>query len=314
MGLGKQTALGSPETNPTYALGVTDGSIVTVDVQQEAEERTSAYLASTGVNRTGVVAGFDFTCRAHANSVGLLTFAALGTDTYSSGTHTLTAAASIPYLTVFGTRPGNTTHSVQDAKVDSLEFSWDGNNPLEVKASGMGTVVNYAASFTATTDDTYATYFRPAGGTFSVDVDGGSAVPAISKITGGSVSLTRNLQEIMVSGTITANDVFEGRLDVECSFDVVIDDWSAWRATVTGTSTGTSAAATPLYGTFSCQFTDGTNTFTLAGSRVAFTADLPSADPAGGYVTLSLAGLAMMPATGGTPLTATLVGGKGSAY
>lgn len=313
VGIGKQSVKGTATANPDYAFGITDGSILTVDVQQEAEERTSAYLASPGVNRTGVVAGFNFTSRAHANSVGLLAFAALGTDTFASGTHTLTAATSVPYLTMFG-KQGSTIYAVSDCKVDSLEFSWDGNNPLAVAASGMGTTVNYSAATFDATDDTTASYMRPAGGTFSVDVDGASGATAISKIVSGSVSIARNLQEIMVSGTITPNDVFEGRMDVECSFDVVIDDWTQWRTIVTGTSAGTTAAAAPTYGTFSCQFTDGTNTLTLAGSRVAFTADVPSADPAGGPLTLSLAGLAVMPAAGGTPATITLVGGKGSAY
>lgn len=314
VGVAKQTAKGTAIANPEYAFGITDGSILTVDVQQEREARTSAYLASTGVNRTGVVAGFDFSCRAHAGSIGLLSFLTLGTDTFATSTHTLTAGTSVNYATIFG-KQGSTVYALQDAKVDSLEFSWDGNAPLGVKASGMGTTVNYStATFTPGTDDTYAVYMRPAGGTFSVDVDGASGTAAVSTITSGTVTLSRNLQEIMVSGTITPADVFEGALDVDVSFDVVIDDWNLWRTIVTGTSAGTTAAAAPTYGTFSCQFTDGTNTLTLAGSRVAFTADVPSADPAGGPLTLSLAGLSVMPLAGGTPFTATLVGGKGSAY
>ena len=313
VGVAKQSAKGTAISNPDYAIGITDGQILTVDVQQELEERTSGNLASTGVNRTGVVPGFSFTSRAQAGTVGLLTFAALGSDSFATSTHTITAGTSLPYLTMFG-KMGSTIYSVKDCKIDSLEFSWDGNNPLQVAVSGMGTSANYAATFTPGTDETFEVYMRPAGGTFSVDVDGASSVTALSKITSGSVSIARNLSELMVSGTITPNDVWEGKLEVECSFDVIVDDWTAWRAIVTGTGTGTSEAATPLYGTFSCQFTDGTNTFTLAGTRVAFTADVPSVDPAGGAVTLSLAGLVVQPAAGGTPITATLVGGKGSAY
>ena len=311
IGLSKQTGKGSASANPDYAIGITDGAVLTVDVQQAAEERATGYTASTGVNRTGVVSGFDFSCRAHAGSIGLLSFLALGTDTYTSPNHVFTANSSVNYATVFGSQTGN-SFDLQDAKVDTLEFSWDGNNPLQVKASGMGTSLTpRGTAWTIGTDDTYAAYMRPAGGTFSVDVDGASGTTAISKITSGSVTLSRNLQEIMVSGTITPNDVFEGRLDVECSFDVVID---AWRTIVTGTNSGTTASSTPVYGTFSCQFTDGTNTLTLAGSRVAFTADFPSADPAGGYLTMTLAGISVMPAAGGTPITITLNGGKTSAY
>lgn len=395
IGIAKQTAKGTAASNPDYAFGVTDGAILTVDVQQSAEEHTSGTLAVADVNRTGVVAGFDFTSRAHAGTLGLLCYSVLGADAYSSNSHTLTVASALPYLTVSGKQSG-TTYALQDAKVDSLEFSFNGNDPLEVKASGMGTTVTYTgATFTpATADETTAVYMRPRTGffgSFSVPyattytitqvsqsgndvtlttsaahgltsgdnitvtgllsnwLDGawtckagttGSTIvfshglsqtvasyaptgsprvaknyTATNKILSGSVSISRNLQEIMVSGSITPNDVFEGRLDVEVSLDIVMDDWVAWRSIATGTDNGTTAAATPTYGACVLQFSDGTNNASLYLNRVAFTMDVPSANPAGGYLTASLSGIATIPASG-SPVIAIVAGTgtKGSAY
>jgi hypothetical protein len=115
-----------------------------------------------------------------------------------------------------------------------------------------------------------------------------------------------------VSGSITPDDVTVGRQEVECSFDVTPDDLNLWRTIVTGTSAATTAGSSVLYGTFSCQFSNGTDTLTIAASRVAFTCDFPDADPAGGTLTLTLAGLAVSDSAGTTPLTVTLVNTQAS--
>lgn len=312
VGAGKQTAKGSAAANPTYLHGITDGQVITVDVQQDLEDRTTTNRVSPAVNRTGVLAGIDFTGRVHAASAGLWLFGSLGsvsTTGSTTFTHTITSAADLPYLTCFGQLDSN-RYSVQDVKVSDLALSWNQNEPVEMSVQGMGTVIGFPASLTPTTNDTFATYMRPAGGTFQLDVD--SATPVTAKIQAGELSIANNLSEILLSGSVVPDDVMVGRQEVECSFDLVPNDLTDWRTIVTGTSGGTTASAVPIYGSFSCQFTDGTNTLTIAASRVAFTMDFPSADPAGGAVTVSMAGLCVQPAAGGTPCTVTLVNGTAS--
>jgi hypothetical protein len=170
--------------------------------------------------------------------------------------------------------------------------------------SGMGCGIDVGATFSATTDDSVAAYMRPAGGTFELDIDGTTL--AAAKITAGSVSIANNLAPVMLSGTLTPGDVFPGQQAVEVSLDITPENMNDWRTVLTGTSNGTTIANAPVYGSFSCQFTDGTNTLTLAATKVAFTMDFPAADPAGGPVTMSLAGLVVIPASG-SPFTATLV-------
>jgi hypothetical protein len=234
-------------------------------------------------------------------------FGALGsiaTTGTTTKTHVITVGADLPYLSVFG-KLESSLYSVRDFKVGDLGLSWSGNEPLEMSVSGMGTVVGYPASFSPTTDDTVAAYMRPAGGVFQLDVD--SATPVTASVVSGEVSVANNLSEILLSGTITADDIMVGRTEVECSFDIIPDNLLDFRTIVTGSSGGTTASPTTVFGSFSCQFTDGTYTLTLASSRVAFTCDFPSAEAGGGPVTLSLAGLCVQPAAGGTPITMTLL-------
>jgi len=309
VGVAKQTARGTAITTATYGHGLTDGGVMEVEVDQEMEDHTSGVRASVAINRNSVVPGIDFTTRAHPRSVGMWLLGALG-GVVTSGTgpytHTFSLASALPYLTTFGTFGGQFSR-VQDVKLDSLGFSWTGNEPLEVSVSGTGTVATVlGAAYTTTTDEAAATYMRPCGGTFTVDVDGAGGTAATAKILGGEVTISNNVEAILVSGTITPDDVFEGRQEVECSLDVNPDDLLLWRTIFAGTAAGTTAGQTVVYGTFSCQFTDGTNTLTLAGTRVAFTCDFPDADPSGGNVTLTLAGMAVSDGTT-SPVTAALV-------
>lgn len=306
VGGAKQSGKGSPATDPTYQHGITDGQVMTVEVSQDLESRTSGTRFAPSVNRTGVQPGIDFTCRGHASSIGLWLYAALGSKSVtgsSTYTHVFSTGADLPYLTAFGSMDSN-LYAVEDVKVDSLEVSWSENEPVEFAVTGMGTDVAFPSTITPATDDSAATYMRPAGGSFQVDIDGTTL--AAAKVTAGSVSINNSLSPIMLSGTITPSDVFPGQQAIEVSLDVTPENLNDWRTILTGTSNGTTVAATPVYGSFSIQFTDGTNTLTLAATKVAFTTEFPSADAGGGPVTITLAGLVVIPASG-SPFTATLV-------
>lgn len=312
VGGAKQSAKGSAATDPTYQHGITDGQVLTVEVSQDLESRTSGTRFAPAVNRTGVMPGIEFTCRGHVSSIGLWLFGALGSKTVSGTspnyTHTFSTGSDLPYLTAFGSLDSN-LYSVEDVKVDSMEISWSENEPVEFAVTGMGTNVGFPGSITPTTDDSAAAYLRPAGGSFQIDIDGTTL--AAAKVTGGSVSINNNLAPIMLSGTITPGDVFPGQQAIEVSLDVTPDNLNDWRTILTGASNGTTVSAAPVYGSFSVQFTDGSKTLTLAATKVAFTTEFPSADAGGGPVTLSLAGLVVIPAAG-SPLTATLTNGIAS--
>lgn len=311
VGLAKQSAKGSAAASPTFGVGVTDGTVVTVEVAQEMEERTSATRISEAVNRTGVMPGIDYSTRAFLKTTGLALYAALGNKSVSGAgpyTHIFTSGADdLPYLTAFG-QMGSSIYSVQDTKVDSLGLSFEAGAPVTMAVSGMGTTLGFPGTFTPTVDESLgASYFTAVAGTFKLDTDSATAVTA--NIKSGEISISNALESIMLSGSISPSDIFPGRQEITCSFDVVPDDLADWRTLVTGTSSGTTASAAPLYGSFEIAFTSGTASLTLAATRVAFTTDFPSANAGGGPVTLSLAGIVLKPSSGAA-LTATLVNGQ----
>lgn len=313
-GIAKQTARGTAATSATFGHGLTDGAILQVEVDQSIEEHTSGTRASGDVNRVAVNAGVELSARVHAKTVGLYAYAALGSvATTGAGpyTHACTIGDDLPYLTAFG-KLANNFYSVQDVKIDELGFAWTGNEPLEMSVTGMGTALEVLGSdFTITSDETNAPYFTPVGGTFSIDVDGASGTAATAKINSGEVTIANNAEAIMVSGVITPDDVVVGRQEIEVSFEITPDNLNIWRTIVTGSASGTEASGTPVYGSFSCQFVSGSDTLTISANRVAFTCDFPDADPAGGTITLALAGL-VVSANGASPLTVSVSNSQAS--
>lgn len=311
VGIAKQTDKGTAASNPTFAHGLTSGTILTVEVAQELEEHTSGNRIADRVNRTGVMPGIDFSCRAHSKTLGLYLYGALGAKSVTGAgpyTHVFTTADDLPYLTAFG-KMGSNIYAVQDLKVDELTLSFEEAQPVEIAISGMGTVADYSATFVADTDDTAASYFYAASGTFKLDID--SATPVTAAIRSGEITIANALESIMLSGSISPSDIFPGRQEIECSFEIVPENLNDWRTIATGTSNGETASATPVYGSFEIAFTNGTDTLTLIATKVAFTCDFPDADPAGGAVSLSLEGLVVKPSAT-SALSVALVNGQAS--
>ena len=306
VGAAKQASKGTAAANPTFIHGITDGAVVTVDISQDRDVRTSGSLSASDVNRTGVMPGFGYSMRAHSKSCGLYLYAALGAVSSTGSTtytHTITPASTLPYLTTFG-QMNSANYAVTNSRVADLSISFEEVGPVTMAVSGMGTAINLAPTFTGTTDDTYASYFTAVSGTFTLDVD--SATPAAAKIKAGEISINNNLDPVMISGSITPDDVFNARREIECSFTIVPDDVNDWRSILTGSPAGTTISGAPIYGSYSVQFTNGTDTLTIASTRVAFTADFPSASADGGPVEITLAGIVLKPSAT-NEITVTLV-------
>ena len=297
VGVAKQSGKGAVAASPTYGHGITDGSVLTVEVAQELEERTSGVRISPAVNRTGVMPGMEFSGRAHPKSIGMWLYGALGgvsTTGSNPYTHVITTSDDLPYLTGFG-KLGTNIYSVRDLKVDTFGVSFEAANPVEISVAGMGTVVGYPAGFNVVNNDDVANYFTSASGTFKLETD--SDTPVTASITAGEINIANNLETIMLSGAITPDDVYPGRQDVDVSFDIVVDNLNDWRTILTGAAAGSNASALPIYGSFEITFINGADSLKLESTKCAFTADFPDANPGGGPVALSLAGLVVQNAT-----------------
>ncbi len=310
-GIAKQTALGALAANPYFDMGLAGGGLA-IAANQEADELTSAYLAAAGAFRDKVEAGFSIETRAWLKGIGLFLYGALGAvSTSGSGpyTHTITLGSSTPYLSCFERAGDDSLHAVRDCKVAELEFSWEENKPLGVKVSGPGTVWSVPSSFTPTASEVDTTdYFLPVDGSFKFDADSGT--PVTTPMLGGTITIKRDAEAAYFSGDVEAGDVDQKHCEVEAKITLKPDDITLWKTLLTGTSSGTSIAHTPTYGSFEVTFVNGSYSLKLAASKVAFLCDFPEADPAGGAAKVEVAGLCYRNTT--TPITATLINAQAS--
>ena len=307
-GVAKQAGLGTLAANPTFSFGLAGGGL-TVAANQEADELTGAYLSPSGAWRDKVEAGYSIETRAWVRSIGLLLYGALGTvSTNGSGPYTHTFVLSqngTPYLSAFVKKGDGSLHGLRDCRVAELEFAWEENGPVEVKSSGPGTVWSVPGSFApAVAEENSTNYLRPVGGTFKFSP--ASSTPADAQILGGSVAIKREVESWYFSGDIQAADNDAGACEVEARLTLRPTDMGLWKSLLTGSSSGTSIATTPTYGSFELTFASlSGDTLKLSATRVAFLCDFPGADPGGGADKVELAGLCYRPAV--TPITAVLV-------
>lgn len=306
LGLAKQASKGTLAANPTYSHGLTGGSPIVVDVAQAPNEVTAAQRVAFGLYRDAVKNGSSVETMAYMKALGLYLLGALGTDVVT-GTdpylHTY-ALGDLPYLSVFAKGLGAEIEAIRDCKVDELTLKWDGAKAVALSAKLAGTVFSYPASFTATTDETGSeSYLVPVGGTFEVDVVG--AVPASAVVTGGEITVKNNLESIDPSAQVESSDQFEARQEHSLKLTIVPDDLAMFRAAVTGADAGAAVASGVPIGSVNLQFKEsngGAGTLDVTGTKVAFMTAFPDADPKGGPIQIELAGEAVMPSGGTSPL------------
>jgi hypothetical protein len=296
VGLAKQTAKGAGAANATYGMGVISGKAGTFPIAQDYEATTLNGAASDryarGVNRTDVVPGAVFTCRAYPRSIGLLTFLALGTNVDAGAgphTHTATPAMVLPYATVFFRYGSGEYGKIIDCKADSLEIAWSERNPCTVAVDLKGCLPTLGtAAFTTTNDESLIGYLGPVNGVFTLDAS--SATPAAAQVKSGSCKISNNLVPVALSKSILPDDIMEGDQTTEGVIGVTPNDLTDWRKILTGTGSGTAVSQVPVYGSFSLKvILDANNDLTLSSNRCDFLTDLPDADPGGGPMELDLA-------------------------
>lgn len=305
-GVAKQASKGTLAANPTFAHGLSGGSPVSVEPTQSALEVTAGRRAAYNLVRESVASGASVTAPAYLRSVGLWLLGAIGT-VVTTGTNPYThtyATGDLPYLSIFSKGIGSNNQAVRDCKVDELSIKWDGSKPVELSVKAMGTVFSYPSTFTPTTDETASeAYLTPVGGSFQIDVLGSTLASA--RVVGGELVIKNNLSTIDPSASVEADDVYEGIQEHTLKLTIIPDDLAEFRKTVTGGAAGTAVSSTVPVGSVSLQFKEnaGNGTLTVTGSKVAFMTAFPDADPKGGAVQIELAGMAVVPVGGTSPLT-----------
>lgn len=314
-GAAKQTARGSLPANPSFAHGLMGGAPIVVEASQTPLEVTTGKRAQSTVIRESVKSSVDIQSPAYLKSLGLWLLGAMGTVT-TTGTNPYThtyATGDLPYLGAFVKGIGSGIEAVRDVKVDELTLKWEGAKPLELSVKGMGTAFSYPASFTPTVDETGSdSFIVPVGGTFEYAAVGSTLVAA--RVIGGELTIKNSVATIDASGSVVSADVQEGLQEHSIKLTIVPDDLADFRKTITGSAGGTAISETVPYGSFNLTFKEngGNGTLTVTGDKVAFLTAFPEADPAGAAVEVELAGIAVIPAGGTTPLTYALTNSQAS--
>ncbi len=306
-GLAKQSARGVLAASPAIIHGLTGGG-TSVDPKQEPIPITSAALAPSSAFRERIEAESEIETLALSRSIGHYLLAALGsvatTGSSATYTHTFTLGQATPYYSTWIKKGDGAIVASRDCKLDELALEWSENKPLEMKVKLPGGKVSFPASMTGTVDETVSPeFFTPVNGTFAVSASG--STPAAAAVLSGGLTIKRGVDSYFFSGDIEAGDNAEGVCEAEVKLKILPQDTSFWRTIVTGTAAGTSISQVPTYGSFEFNFSAGASTVRIAAPRVAFSCDLPDADPDGGAAELELSGIAYL--SGATPITVTLV-------
>ena len=309
VGVAKQSGAGVLAANPTFAHGVSTASDPSIAINQADDPQTSAAPTAPGAYRSGVDEKFTFETRAWQKAIGLYILGILGNDAVvGTGpyTHSLTQGLAVPYLSLFSKKGDGAIMAMRDCKVSKLEWSWTDNQPVVVSIEADGCVLSFPSTFVPGADESGTLgYYTPVGGTFKYDV--ASAVPVAALVTGGKITVQRDVNTPVFSGAIEPGDALEGNLNVDVSLDCIPSDTTLWRKIVTGAVGGAAIATVPQYGSFEVSFAKGADSIKWGAANVGFLGDLPNADAKGGAGQMTIAGGCYPAAPGGTPITATLI-------
>ncbi len=305
--LGAQSALGTAAVHGLNKFGVTEGSAVKADVNEQFLDTTWSTRLAEGFERLSIMPGAEFGFVATRELVGQMLFAALGADAVTGSgapyTHVITEAEPLTYHTFFG-RDNADYFIVQDCLVDQIEFSFEGVSALKGKATLKGTTVaDSATPWTTTGSDerVQSGYFTMAGGAFTIDT-------VSAAITKGTITLKNNLKPIQPAFDVAPIDYMPGRLELEYSFTVMPNDFGEWRKVVYGSASlpETTMSGVPHYGAFHTLWNAGADTLTLDAPQVRTMVAFPEADVEGGPVELEVTGSTAID-IGGQAITWTLL-------
>lgn len=315
VGVARQQSRAVPATQPTYLHGLTGGSPFGLSREMEVDAVACGVRANSAAFVSQIEVNPSYESRCYADVMGLYLLAALGNDSVSGDgaakTHVFTMGSALPYLTVWGQVGVDNFTRAAGCKVNELELSFDGNEPLKAKVSmlGIDALMGLSSIPGSVEPSCFDGYFVPTDATFKLDMGGDDPEEAI--VSKGSVTISNNVEATYGAGRVMPSEVSEGKLAVSGSVTVLPDDMTPYRAMVTGSSSGTVPSGKPVYGSFEWTFThsdDESMTLKVEAHRIPFTADYIEVDPSGGDGSVEFSfNEALVSGRGDSPITVTLV-------
>lgn len=314
LGIAKQTAKGTPAAAPTYTIGLTGGAVGKVEIDQSDLDTTWDTRGKMGAERKSIVPGADIETVATPAAIGLLLKLALGAEAVTGSgpyVHTFTPGGTLPYATLFSMFGGGNKTAISDAKIDSLELSWDGTGAVRVKVTSMGCTYDMASAWVVgSTKESVANgnVIRPGGGSFSIN-----SVPF--PVTAGSIKIENSVDAILSSASGLPSDIAEKDLSVTISLTTMPDDIGLFKLAATGTETGTSLTTEPVFVPVSIDLTGpGTVTLSFDFPALGIMAAMPESDPNGGAAEIQVQGSCYASAGGSDSISAVLTNAVTAAY
>lgn len=300
LGMAKQTAKGTPAAAAVFTIGLTGGNVFDFTYDQKELDTTWSTRGVEAYDRISMVGAVKADAVAMPNSIGFLLLAALGADAVTGSgpfVHTITPANALPWVTFF-TLFGTEKFAMSDSKIDDLELSWTNTGALAVKITAMGETWNAASAWSVVGGErAQGNLLKGVGGTFTID-------GVSSRVESGSIKISNKLVPIIAAYSTTPDDIFESQFTCTTSLVIVPDDLTNFRKYVTGTTTGTTVNALPIYGTLDLMFKiDATHSVEFTAGAVASMVQYPTSAPAGGPAKLTVAGNACVTAGGAVPCT-----------
>lgn len=273
VGFAKQTAKASGATTATFAHGIASGKPFDRQPELTEDNISTGNVMIGGANLSANNPGSEYETRMFAMSIGAYLYAILGGKAVSGSstyTHVLSVAAAQPWFTTWG-KLGSQWYKTIDSKLVGLNIEITGAGVVKVSPKWLGCTPSKVTAPTITNDETAATPFAGAGGTFQWDQDGSTL--ATAKIVSANVSIERAGDYEQIAASITPDNISDGGLKITGALTLrPDDDTDLWD------STNISAAE---YGSFSLGLASGANTVTLASTRATLMGGWPDYDANG---------------------------------
>jgi hypothetical protein len=258
VGIAVQSAKGTAAANPKVVMPVTQG----LPEWRQADEPTNPAhqrLVPQFIRKHGVWWEADFTSVAFPASVGAYLKALLGGESYATNVHTLTPNTTLDrWVSLFAKRPGPLYERFSDGLIESVQVSWRSGEPVNVAVRAIGLVPEVQASaYTPNFTDTDLTNFLIyIDSTVTVSWAGEAAANIAGYVEGGTVTIQRPLTLVNSYRSQTPMWLTRHVLSVTCSLDLWWQDYAAYRAAYTGSTSGSTASDTPVYGSLLAHFGD----------------------------------------------------------
>ena len=238
--IGRQSAKGTPQTTPKFKLRVT-GGVVMPDVQVLDLPETDSSIQRSRSTKVGQTIAGALEGYVRSDEFAFLSYLHMGAVSTSGAgpyTHTITAAAQLPYATIYNAFDTTALVSrMQDCRIPELTVSGGGGQALSYSAVVLG-----LAGLEGETDPVLSvstveplTYPNVTVTYNSVDTD------IVESFT---IKSTRAATAIQGDTGMAASDSVTGRWSVEGTLRVLFETDAIWRDYLTGSTSGTAHSQT----------------------------------------------------------------------